>query len=389
VPPLTTPAVRSNNEVSTNDDRVGRAKIARSARAHDSEILTHSHTHTLAQPETATFTPAEPRLPLPTIPVPGPIQVARGFLTPPSPHVEHPDEYLFDGGDRDLPVHYDQFNRLGLDTEDTVIEYTDDAGQRHMRPTNRVAVFAPRFGAVRSVSQPEEGSTIEKLASAQDTRQGRGLGNRIAAVDHAQRDQLGGVRERSRASGLETELGQSGVNQATRASSHTKLINLYEDLTFVRSGRFVQSDEARLANAVQAAANWLSSTPPFIAAKTEALQDVYASFRPQEFIGREDRRKPGLLRIVKLADKATAQPGDVITFTIRYDNLGERELYHIRVVDNLTPRLIYVDDSAESDRNGRLVVEDNEEGSLVLRFELDEPLPGRQGGVVSFQARVK
>ena len=112
--------------------------------------------------------------------------------------------------------------------------------------------------------------------------------------------------------------------------------------------------------------------------------------RAAEVVGKEDqRRTPGRLRIVKLADKKTALPGDVITFTIRYDNLGDRELHHIRIIDNLTPRLEYVDDSATSNRAGKLVVEDNEEGSLVLKFELSQPLPGHTGGVVTFKVKVR
>ena len=107
-------------------------------------------------------------------------------------------------------------------------------------------------------------------------------------------------------------------------------------------------------------------------------------------IGREDMRKTkGELRIIKVADKETAKHGEIVTFTIRYDNLGDRELHHIRIIYNLTPRLEYVKDSADSDRKGKLLVEDNAEGSLVLKFELTEPLKGHTGGVVKFQARVK
>ena len=37
----------------------------------------------------------------------------------------------------------------------------------------------------------------------------------------------------------------------------------------------------------------------------------------------------------------------------------------------------------------RITVDDNEQGSQVLVFELDEPLPGGVGGVITFQARVR
>ena len=59
------------------------------------------------------------------------------------------------------------------------------------------------------------------------------------------------------------------------------------------------------------------------------------------------------------------------------------------IVDNLTPRLEYIEDSSTCDRDGQLVAEENGEGSLILRWELDDSLPARQGGVITFKARVR
>ena len=329
------------------------------------------------------FTPAEPRIALSST---GNTESGNTASGP----ALHPDEYLFDGGDRDLPIHYDEFNRNGLDTEDTIAEYVDHLGGRHVKPTNRVAVYAPRFSAMRTVSYSEENSSVDRLAGTLEMSRGSRLSSRTSPTLNRQGEGTGGIHMRSRGSGLEGNAGQSAVHQAARAKVNEKLQNLFQELAFVRTGRFVQSDEAQLAYGIQAALNWTRDQSPVIAAKTGSSQEVYGSFRPQEYIGREDQRKTkGDLRIVKLADKKTAAPGDVITFTIRYDNLGDRELYHIRIIDNLTPRLVYVNDSATCDRAGRLVVEDNEEGSLILRFELDDSLPGHRGGVVTFQARVR
>jgi uncharacterized repeat protein (TIGR01451 family) len=159
---------------------------------------------------------------------------------------------------------------------------------------------------------------------------------------------------------------------------------------FFKNGRLVQTEKARIAQAIQSAIVWTRKQYPVIVAKSDPAHELQASFKPQEFIGAEDeRRTPGRLRIVKLADKTAAAPGDVITFTIRYDNLGDREVDQVRIIDNLTPRLEYVADSATSSRAGKLVVEDNAEGSLVLKFELSDPLPGHQGGVVTFKAQVR
>ena len=91
----------------------------------------------------------------------------------------------------------------------------------------------------------------------------------------------------------------------------------------------------------------------------------------------------------KSADKRDAVTGDIITFTIRFRNTGERPLYNVQLIDNLTPRLEFIEGTATSDRNGRLVVEDNQEGSLILKWELSEEIEGNSGGTVTFQARVR
>ena len=127
-----------------------------------------------------------------------------------------------------------------------------------------------------------------------------------------------------------------------------------------------------------------------IHASDTASQSVAAQFQAQQYLGVETEKKQiGDLRIVKMADRKFADSGDVVTFTIRYDNLGERELREIRIVDNLTPRLMFIDDSASSDRPGNIVIEDNAEGSEVLRFDLDGVLPGESGGVITFQTKVR
>jgi len=303
---------------------------------------------------------------------------------------EHPDEYLFDGGDRAKPVRYDRFHRLGLDTEDTVGEYVDHRGRHHVQPSNRIAVYAPRFGAVRTLSNPASGTSIDRAAGAFELSQGAGLGAKVVSTQAAQKDRPGGLRVRSRVSGLDTDAGQAGLDQTTTAGRQEKLVNVFEDLAFLQTGRFKQSDRAILLTGMQAAIVWTRNEYPVITASTSGLQELRSRFMGQQIVGTDDKSKTdGRLRIVKLADRKTAQPGEVVTFTIRYDNLGDRKLRNIIVVDNLTPRLEYVHDSATSDRAGRLVVEDNQEGSLVLRFEVSETLPGHKGGVVTFKARVR
>lgn len=335
----------------------------------------------------------QPCPPDPRWPAAGPNPMAPGMMACDAANIcspkSYPDEYLCDGGDRDLPVHYDSEMRLGLDTEDTVIEFTDRAGKERMKPTNKVCVYAPRFSSVRTVSGPQQGLLTNEIAGVDQSTGMKGLHSRLKLSHGTKVDATNRMTVRSRVSGLDTETGMDSVVHLRGPSIHEKIINLYQTLTFVRTGRLDDTESAQLGKGIQAAAEWTREQFPVIAAKTDVPIEGHFEQSVSTITAIEERDEAENLRIVKLADKQTAVPGDEITFTIRYDNLGGREVYYIRIVDNLTPRLIYVDDSATSDRAGRLILQDNGEGSQILIWELEEPLPGKTGGVVTFKARVR
>jgi hypothetical protein len=243
---------------------------------------------------------------------------------------DYPDEYLLDGGDRGVPLHREQIGYSGLDTEDTVADYVDSQGKRRMLPSNRVAIYAPRFAAVRTVSGPETGVAVDRLARAEDFTRTEGMRSRTSPTNHAQRASSGGVRVRSRASGLEAPSITEGLDQTTYATEHVKLLNAFQDLRFIKGGELLQSEEARLSLGIQNAIVWNRNLYPVAMASIDAVGEVVARFTPAELVGVEDRSKPGRLRIVKLADRDTALPGEIVTFTIRYDNLGDHELKELR-----------------------------------------------------------
>jgi uncharacterized repeat protein (TIGR01451 family) len=300
----------------------------------------------------------------------------------------YPDEYLFDGGDRDMEIHYDDYQMLGLETEDTAMEYRDERGARRVKPTNRVAIYSPRFAAVTAISQPLEDVGGGRPTQAIVTQSGVGYVNREGTFAQHQRDATERLVTRARGSGLTSEIASDAVDLPTEAYENVHTTVPLQDYAFVRTGQFKQADEPRLAASIQSAIVWTRDQYPVIEAQTESVGELRTHFHAQDLVGVETRYQKGL-RIVKLADKQVAQPGDIVSFTIRFDNLSNYELRDVVIVDNLTPRLEYVDDSGDLSLNGRLVTEDNGEGSLVLRWELDEPLAPRSGGVASFQARVR
>jgi uncharacterized repeat protein (TIGR01451 family) len=311
-------------------------------------------------------------------------------MEPPAPPWEiFPDEYLLDGGDRNFPVHETATNREGLETEDAVAEFVDQTGKRHVLPTNRVAIYSPRFGYVATKAGLEAGVTVARAASAVDLSRGEGLRNRVTPVNQAQRTPLVSVRVRSRASGLDTEAGQMDVHQKTVLGENLDLAKSIEDVQNTVAPQMRQSDKVRIARERQAAIAWTRQEYPVIAASLQGAQQVVVKFVTNELVGVEDRRKPGRLEIVKLADKQIAKPGEIVNFRIEYENIGDRELTEVRVIDNLTPRLEYVVETAVSTRPSTLEVTDNGEGSVVLTWSLKEPLRGKTKGAVTFKARVR
>lgn len=302
---------------------------------------------------------------------------------------QYPDEYLCDGGDRNHPVHFDDYNMLGLDTEDTVVQYKDHQGKKHLKPTNKVCLYAPRMAAVGVIQHIGEDTGVARPGANTKNELGINLRSRQVTMAHNQRDMSERLVTRVRGSGLDSRSKAQEIDLDVALATHTQALVAVGAHSFLRTGQFKQVEEAVVANGVQAAATWSKTQFPVIAGQLESTGELVSKKGPSELVGTEDRRKPGRLRIVKLADKKQAEPGDIVTFTIRYDNLGELPLAEVTITDNLTPRLEYVDDSATSDRDGQLDVVDNTEGSVILRWTIDQPLEGKQGGVVTFQAKVR
>ena len=95
------------------------------------------------------------------------------------------------------------------------------------------------------------------------------------------------------------------------------------------------------------------------------------------------------LQLCKSADRMAAQVGDVITFALKYGNVGGKPITGVVVSDSLTGRLEYVVGSAKSDRHTTFTIEPNEAGSVILRWAVTGALPPGQQGMITFQARVR
>ncbi len=313
-----------------------------------------------------------------------------GSLEPAMPPWElWPDEYLLDGGDRAMPVHETPAHREGLDSEDAVAEYVDSTGHAHIVPTNRVAIYSPRFGNVATATGLESGITVTSSLAAVDTRRGEGLRNRTAVSDHEQRLPLESMRTRSRADGFENQQREAAADQATLLSQNLDLAGTIEDVQNLKAPEMRQALAAKIAKMRQNAIRWTRDEFPVIRATVAGAQQVTVKFVASEIVGIDDRRKPGRIEIVKLADRQTALPGETVTFRIEYENIGDLPLTEVSIVDNLTPRLGYLPETGVSSRPAVFGIADNGEGSVILSWKLNEALPGKSKGWVTFKAKVR
>jgi uncharacterized repeat protein (TIGR01451 family) len=322
-----------------------------------------------------------------------------GSPTPPRPYAtlepamppweRWPDEYLLDGGDRAWPVHETPAHREGLDSEDAVVEYRDSAGRPHIVPTNRVAIYSPRFGAVGTATGLEAGVTVTGSLAAVDARRGEGVRNRQAVGDHEQRLPLESMRVRSRADGFDNQQREAAAHGSTLLSENLEMAGTIEDVQKIKAPEMRQAQIAKIARLRQNAIRWTRDQFPVIRATVSGAEQVTVKFVPGEVVGIDDHRKPGRIEIVKLADRQTAEPGETVTFRIEYENTGDLPLTEVTLIDNLTPRLGFIPETASSSRPAILGVDDNGEGSVILSWKLKEALPGRTKGFVTFKAKVR
>ncbi len=327
------------------------------------------------------------------------------------------DEYVFDGGHHGIPKRGAPEGGLGLQTEDAVAEFADHTGARRMKPSNRVAIYSPRFGSVRSVSGLE---VDVKVDAALATRDALAVGN-LRTGQSASESVLGtgvvGLGARNRVDGMQTALPPSQSSKTDQLAESRKADQIVEGRRYMNVEEFERADAASLQTMLQNALVWTREEFPQIVGSSAAAGDLKAVFKVQQTVGLEDeRRTVGDLQIVKLADRSVAQSGDTVTFTLRFRNLGDFDIHDVKIVDNLTPRLQYVANSAvitasnpgeitvDVPEEGRTVrnrgqesqqltgdvnVVPNGEGSQVLTFTLDQPLRGHGSGVITFDARVR
>lgn len=324
-------------------------------------------------------------------------------ILPVSPF-ERAQEILRDGGDRAAPIHLGRDGSLGgLDPSDTAAQYRDFQGRPRVVISNVVCLCVPRFLGLRQLSPTIVQTSVREPIGVTGLAERELLQARQRQHDKRQIDEMISLRARTAMQqdistqptrgiigvhelamirieqGLARYLATEGLKQLTREQ---------------KAGLMRQVELALLFSDRQAAAVTRNHVGTVVVIGTApSLGQVKGTLETREVVYFCEEEKPTVpekpLQILKWADRHSAQIGDVVTFTIRYSNLGGRPISNIAVSDSLTARLEYLPGTAKSDREAVFVMQDNEAGSLILRWEVKDPLPPGQHGIVQFQARVR
>lgn len=297
-------------------------------------------------------------------------------------------EFLCDGGDRmpDAAVRLDD-KIIGVGLEDTVVKYETPKGTLHVEPSNRVCIYAPRFAAVRRIT----GALTDEAATGPVAYIGPdGPGNVLAPQPSSAVMNPIGPENQNIAKGPDALRGRDlgvPVDMVNGPVLAADVIAVLENLSVISDGILRDADKPWLAKGADAAVIWsLDQTPQVV------VDNIQASVATVDLAveGITGYELPGgRLRVIKVADRRSANVGDIVTFVIRVDNTGEGKLSNVVLTDNLTTRLEYVPDSQTCTKGVKFETEENEGGSLRLTWKFTDDFEVGEGAIIRFRCKVR
>jgi uncharacterized repeat protein (TIGR01451 family) len=360
----------------------------------DEEMAAESIPNTILFPGEKGLAPAKvgPFLPLAGVPVYDPV------LGPKCPE----EECLHDGGDGGPKAGFNAADKLaGVDPADSVAEYRDSQGRHRIAVSNRVCICVPRYGIIRAECPLAENAAAIGPGDTQGTKGQDMLKSRTPSLLSKQTDQLAAMKGRGRASVMRGGEGLSQILQMKVLSASEIVLGPEALIGSKQAATLTEKQRAELKRQIEFARELAQEvnvgiqeqiTATSVVGRVDALHIVEARAEARDFtcLCDEAPHAPDQpLTLCKWADRQAAQVGDVVTFTLKYSNLGGQPIADVAVADSLTTRLEYVAGSAQSDRNAVFTIQNNEVGSALLRWEVSGRLMPGQSGVVRFQAKIR
>lgn len=301
-------------------------------------------------------------------------------------------EHIFDGGDRHIEALVgtgSNWEVNGLDTEDTIGHFDTLDGQRLVVSSNRVAIYSPRFAAVRQILNVAQTIREMPALSTESVLPHVVQGGKALASTTAQFDQLRQMRDAQSAQGIRQKttpmwnVGQIATSETSGTSAAAGLVSL------VQQAELSNTQKAMLAKGRQAAIAWTGVEGVQAVADFQSVQVVLNVDKADEIVESHSPNNRPKLNVVKLASQDAAQQGDVVEFVLRFENVGDQTIGNVTIMDHLSDRLEFVADSASCDLSCQFYTQTNDQGTTILRWDIEKPLKVTAGGVIRFSCRVR
>lgn len=306
------------------------------------------------------------------------------------PNVLNVQEYIFDGGDTQPTMIVRQdYSVAGLEPTDTVAFYETLDGKQCITPSNRTAIYAPRFGSVRQVHGMQVASKSIlthrvdaplHISSLNDQAPPSTVMQPLAPQGQERVSLIDAFQENRHGTPLESVVPPERVSRAIFA---------FSEINFFRSGQLDGLEVPVVGRVLANARTW--TNPESLGVMINGQEALYVkdSARAEDFHVYDSPDGKCTLRLCKAASHTTANSGDIVSFSLRFDNQGAQPLGNLVLLDSLSPRLEYIEGSQQCSVNASFTTEPNSAGSLSLRWEIEAPLEPLSGGVISFDCRVR
>lgn len=299
------------------------------------------------------------------------------------------DEFLCDGGERGVAATLAIRGTLtGIEPRDAGIQFTDDHDRSRFLPTNIVCVYAPRFAAVR---QSMGASGTELVTILQGNEQLQRQSEQVLRqnpVRLTRNQALEARQSRARASGLAARQGVESHVELRVLTAADGVIHLAGHVKLLGPETQAARLNPELLRLRAAAQGIKLGEGAVVTGVVEGAGERVMAWKPQELASVEEPpNKPGLA-VIKQVSAAEANPGDTLTYTITYRNVGNVPVTAVSVVDSLLPRLEYVTGSARGPAGAVFSAQPNRVGSMELRWDVGTVPPGTTGAV-SFEVKVR
>lgn len=376
-----------NDQSSTYCQKVDSAVIAASWEVGDEKtIVPISQQHECnTSPATCLCQPTLPNLVTITVP---PNSSKKSSHKRPRPWPD--DEYICDGGDDSQQVRVQaDWTVDGLDVEDTIAHFDTLDGRTIVEASDRVCIYAPRFAAVRRISGLRQHVQQEQMIEMNVLLQARTDEDLEIASTTLQQVQPNVQLGRQPANiFLDRQILES-VGQRQELGTLADGFLPHENNSLIRYGVYDETEKLLTTKFLDAAEAWSHDAAVQIVIEdvhlqAEALyQQAQTLYKVDPFLG-----KPRLC-LAKTASHKTALPGEFVDFTLRFDNVGNERIGNVTLMDNLSPRLEYVEGSAQCNLEAEFFTLQSDDDSLILRWEITEPMEPGTGGLIRFRCRVR